>query len=277
MIIRAANKEDLYSIKSITQFGPYVHQHLDWFQPIDWIGCPPFYVVERNFQLIAALACPLVPGEAVWIRLFTANDQLLLQDLWQGLWARVVDFLSPTHSTIAAISHQKWFQGILGNNGFSTDTDVVLLQWERGNILFSERGHNIKIRKMQSNDLKIAAQIDHDAFDLIWRNSESSLEKALSLSAYATVAEDGDKIVGYQISSAKPSNAHLARLAVLPKWQGRGIGSALVQDLLTQFELWGTLRVTVNTQKSNVSSLSVYEKAGFQLEKDIYPVFKICL
>jgi len=274
MLIRAANKDDLYSIKSITQFGPFVHQHLDWFQPTDWIGYPPFYVVERNFQIIAVLACPLVQKEAIWIRLFAANDQPLIQDLWQGLWARTAEFLSSKGSTIAAISPQKWFQDILLSNGFTADNDVVLLQWERGNIQLSQKDQNTKIRKMRSNDLNIAVQIDHEAFDLIWRNSEPSLEKALSLSAYATVAEEDNRIVGYQISTANPSSAHLARLAVLPKWQGRGIGSALVQDLLAQFDLWGTLRVTVNTQKNNFSSLSVYKNAGFRLKQDVFPVFQ---
>jgi ribosomal protein S18 acetylase RimI-like enzyme len=67
---------------------------------------------------------------------------------------------------------------------------------------------------------------------------------------------------------------HLARLAVLPDFQGMGIGSALVQDLLWYFRRRGAQRVTVNTQKDNLASLAVYRKAGFFLTGEEYPVFQ---
>jgi ribosomal protein S18 acetylase RimI-like enzyme len=130
---------------------------------------------------------------------------------------------------------------------------------------------------MCRNDLSEITKIDNTAFDMMWRNSRSSIEKALDLSAYATVAEVLKEVVGYQISTANSAGGHLARLAVLPSIQGRGIGFALVQDLLSQFNRWGAMRVTVNTQRDNFSSLSVYNKAGFQLKKETYPVYHIDL
>ena len=127
---------------------------------------------------------------------------------------------------------------------------------------------------MKSGDIPDVYQVDKQAFEPIWQNSQSLLEIALSKSAIATVAEKSGKIVGYQMSTANTSNGHLARLAVLPELHGHGIGTALVKDLLTQFQLWGTLKVTVNTQKGNVASLALYEKAGFHKTNETFPVYQ---
>jgi ribosomal protein S18 acetylase RimI-like enzyme len=66
---------------------------------------------------------------------------------------------------------------------------------------------------------------------------------------------------------------HLARLAVLPAYQGRGVGYALVNDLLRQFVFRGIFRVTVNTQADNHASLRLYENMGFQRTGESYPVY----
>jgi ribosomal-protein-alanine N-acetyltransferase len=81
-------------------------------------------------------------------------------------------------------------------------------------------------------------------------------------------------MIGYQISTASPMGGHLARLAVRPQYQKNGIGYALVKDALDQFKRRGTLRVTVNTQKDNAVSLSLYLKAGFQSVGEEYPVYQ---
>jgi ribosomal protein S18 acetylase RimI-like enzyme len=87
------------------------------------------------------------------------------------------------------------------------------------------------------------------------------------------VAEDETGIIGYQISTTSAMGGHLARLAVLPAYQGRRIGYALLNDLLRQFVYRGIFRVTVNTQSDNLASLKLYEKAGFERTGERYPVY----
>ena len=74
-----------------------------------------------------------------------------------------------------------------------------------------------------------------------------------------------------------PLGGHLARLAVRPDAQRKGIGTALVRDMLWQFERRGAERVTVNTQEDNQASLTLYQKAGFELTGESYPVFQYFL
>jgi ribosomal protein S18 acetylase RimI-like enzyme len=70
---------------------------------------------------------------------------------------------------------------------------------------------------------------------------------------------------------------HLARLAVEPQQQGQGIGQALLQDLLAQFVRRGARAVTVNTQKNNQASLTLYQRMGFMATREEYPIYQIDL
>jgi len=69
--------------------------------------------------------------------------------------------------------------------------------------------------------------------------------------------------------------AHLARLAVRPSLQSRGLGRALVADLVQQAERHGMYRLTVNTQSDNAASLALYKKTGFRETGERYPVYQL--
>jgi ribosomal protein S18 acetylase RimI-like enzyme len=117
------------------------------------------------------------------------------------------------------------------------------------------------------------AKIDAQAFENLWQNPLSSLQLAYRHSGYARVIKAGDDIIAYQISTIGLSSAHLARLAVAPKWQGKRIGRWLVRDLQAHFWLQNYGEVTVNTQSDNHASLSLYHSLGFVETGDRFPVF----
>lgn len=274
VVIRPACQSDSEQIRQLVQFGPFVHQHLDWCKPTDWIGQRPYLVAEWNYQILAAFACPPNPEGIAWLRLFAVDSKISLQDAWSALWAGVQDQLIEMKAEAFAIPYHQWFQEILAKSQFMHFEDVVMLQWNQNLLPFFRCSDKFQIRSMKSKDIPYVHQVDQQAFEPRWQNPQSLLEIALSKSAIATVAEKSGKIVGYQISTANTSSGHLARLAVLPELQGQGIGTALVRDLLSQFQLWGTLRVTVNTQKDNFSSLALYEKIGFHKTNETYPVYQ---
>jgi ribosomal-protein-alanine N-acetyltransferase len=117
-------------------------------------------------------------------------------------------------------------------------------------------------------------EIDNAAFGLDWKNSLEALELAYQQSSLARVAESGNEIVGYQYSTASSMGGHLARLAVKPSNQGRGIGYLLVYDVLEQFKRQGVMHITVNTQQKNSASLALYAKAGFYVTGESYRVYQ---
>jgi ribosomal-protein-alanine N-acetyltransferase len=274
MIIRNARQADRRQIDRLVRFGTHVHRHFDWSAPVELITKQPFVIAEWKYKLVAALACPPEPDGVAWIRLFTAEQQVSTADAWSKLWPMATTQLNTTDLVVAAIAIQDWFQEILSNEQFKKIVDVVLLQWNQQSLPHRLKDPPFRIRRMRSGDLPEVYKVDDLAFELIWKNSQNILEIAYKKSAVATVAENESGIIGYQISTIGSKNGHLARLGVLPEWQGVGVGFSLVQNLLEQFRNWGTLRVTVNTQANNVPSLALYRKLGFQHVDEVYPVFQ---
>ena len=271
--IRVVEFKDRKQLTQLLEFGIYVHRHLDWFDPVDWIGQQPFFAIEGYHQIKAVLACPPDPGNIAWIRLFAMSGEITPQYAWGSLWSEVLDAISGKGLTVAVIPIYPWFRSLITDSDFEHYTNVVLFEWSHFPPPPYLLDRSIRIRDMGLDDISVVSKLDMDSFDPLWQNSQRSLEIAWIKSALSTVAEANGKIVGYQISTASSSSGHLARLAVLPDWQGCGIGTALVNHMLARFHQWGALRVTVNTQVDNKASLALYQKIGFVKTKERYPVY----
>jgi ribosomal-protein-alanine N-acetyltransferase len=273
--IRPAVPQDRQRLANLIHFEIHVHRHLDWRAPLDWIGYPPYLVYEQRKNLLAVLACPPDPPQVGWIRLFAVAHNLPVDMAWESLWSetRLLFEDLPEVRWVAALSLWPWLNLVLEKAGFVEDSRVVMLQWERGSPLPDEGSPDTVVRPMNFDDLGLVQEIDNAAFAPLWQNSRPSLELAYRQAAVATVAEKEGSLVGYQISTATPLGGHLARLAVLPAYQGNGIGRALLHDLLLQFKRRGAQKVTVNTQNDNPISLRLYQKSGFILTGEEYPVY----
>ena len=274
--VRLAQEADRRQLATLIDFGTYVHQHLDWRTPLDWMGHQPYLVAERDCCLVAAMACPPDLPDMAWIRLFATSPDVSVKLAWESLWSAARDQLAGTNICVAAMPHQNWFRKFLDGGDFVHLCDVVMLEWAGNGQLPVQRHATCLIRPMGVGDLPAVRAVDSAAFSPIWQNSATLLKIALERAAIATVAENESGIIGYQISTASDSCGHLARLAVRPDLQSRGVGCALVQDLLAQFRRWGAPKVTVNTQTDNQASLVLYEKAGFRRTDEIYPVYQTC-
>ena len=62
--VRAVDDQDRTQLANMIHFGTYVHRHLDWRPPLEWIGHDPFFTLESDGRLISALAC----GLKQWVR-----------------------------------------------------------------------------------------------------------------------------------------------------------------------------------------------------------------
>jgi ribosomal protein S18 acetylase RimI-like enzyme len=275
MIIRSATEKDRQSLANLIHYEVFVHRHLDWRTPMDWIGRQPCLIAERDGRLLAALICPPDPPEIAWVRLFAVSQEVALEESWNILWGNALGQLNrEAYPPIAAIALRPWFQGLLEQKGFEQIQEIVSLAWDRARTINIHPNLDVPIRPMKENDLQSVHKLDMNAFGPLWRISLDTLTSAFQQACVATVSELDGNLVGYQISTSGPMGGHLARLAVLPTHQGSGIGTALVQDVLIKFEQRGAIRVTVNTQRDNFSSLTVYEKAGFREIGEVYPVYQ---
>jgi len=272
--VRPAVPQDQHQIANLMFFESHVHRHLDWRAPLEWLGLPFYWVAEDEGRVLAAFACPQDPDGVAWVRLFAHAKQLPLDDAWTVLWnAARKDIEQQGGATVALIAMHQWLRDLLIRNGFSHTQDIVMLEWKGLEVPEQPVIDGVMIRTMHASDLPAVAELDEAAFMSLWQNPLNALEKALPQATSATVMEDAQGLVGYQISTANPFGAHLARLAVRPDAQRRGLGSLIVADLIRRLKKKNVARLTVNTQSDNHASLALYEKMGFVVTGEKFPVY----
>ncbi len=273
--LRPAIQADARQIAALIHAPARFHRHLDWHTPLDWLGFPPFLVVEQAGRLVAALACPPDPPHVYWLRLFVHDESLSLNAAWQILWEAVYREVERAgeNSVVVAIALQDWLVEVLQASNFRLRQHIVTLACEAPFPVTFEPIDN-RIRIMTPADLEEVAELDALAFESIWQNSVDTLRRALQQAGIATVMEDAGRIIGYQISTRNPYGLHLARLAVRPDRQRQGLGFRLVADLLRRASARGVGRLTVNTQDNNLASLRLYQRLHFRFNGERYPVYE---
>lgn len=272
--VRPATLQDRQSISSLIFLQHHIHRHLDWRHPLDWLGSPYFWLLEEDGRLLAALACPPDPPGVAWMRLFVFSAQLSAQDAWSALWKVARDEIAGDGGAlVAVIVMQSWMSDLLVQSNFTSAQKIVMLEHRVRPVVQPDLPPGMVLRPMQSSDLPAVEELDGDAFDLLWHISLDSLQRAYSQSVVASVIESGRRLLGYQLSTGKPSGAHLARLAVRKEAQGLGLGAALVFDLIGQMRQKGADLISVNTQDDNRTSLALYQRIGFLRTGEAYPVY----
>lgn len=273
--ITSATYDQKSEISNFLNQDNLIHQHLDWFSPLDWLGQSPFLIEKLNQKIQGVLLAAPEVKHASWIRLFCCKNQTQTEDVWDRLVAKAAAMLNIADiQQLAALSTNDWFTNLLRHSGFSHHDDIVLLEWKGDHLNWTNKNQEVVIRPMHAADLPEVFQVDQAAFAPLWQNSLASLTKAFNQPGISTVALSQDQIVGYQISTTITIHGHLARLAVHPNHQGQQVASALVYDLLEKFMRRGIWIASVNTQADNKPSIAVYQKFGFQPIKKIIPVFQ---
>ncbi len=107
------------------------------------------------------------------------------------------------------------------------------------------------------------ARLDAAAFPALWHFGAKDLFEML-VRCRVQLAWCDDVLVGYTaICANNRVEAQLARLAVHPEWQGRGVGRTLLGDSILyaaqEFE-----RLVLNTQVTNHRSQRLYQGFGFR-------------
>ena len=272
-LVRPANPNDYSQLSGLIFFETRLHRHLDWRSPLEWLGSPFYWALEEGKQITAALACPTEIMGVAWVRLFVYAAHWSAENAWNVLWPTAkYEIARAGGATVAAIAMQPWFQTLLAANGFFNRQQIVMLEWQYQPWAARE-AEGIRVRKMTEADLLQVEKTDRASFDPLWQNPLGTLQRAFSQALFATVAEDEQKIVGYQLTTGGGQHAHLARLAVHPSVQRRGAGKALLSDLFRTLTHNGISRLTVNTQSDNVTSLNLYQKMGFVRSAEQYPVY----
>lgn len=134
------------------------------------------------------------------------------------------------------------------------------------------------IRALEARDVPAVHAIASDAFvartlgstpfdsEEGWREAITKGERALYLGAF-----EGERLLGFGQLLGEPSvrRHHVARIAiaVARSEQGRGVGSRLLESLVSAADRWwGYLRLELGVLADHPAALALYEKHGFVVE-----------
>jgi ribosomal protein S18 acetylase RimI-like enzyme len=133
------------------------------------------------------------------------------------------------------------------------------------------------IRTMQEDDLDRVLEIEATAFGAwhrqmhgregdLARRTRTNVRSCLAKDpAGCFVAEEADQVVGLILSRTWGSVGWFGTFAVLPEWQGRGIGKQLVAASLGYLRQRPGRVIGLSTMPESPYNLGLYLKLGFQI------------
>ncbi|CUS05293.2 putative acetyltransferase [Candidatus Promineifilum breve] len=283
---RQATREDAAAIQRLLRMGGYVHVHVDWRTPGEWLGTPGFVVYEdgrptreqrRNSRPGAAgitgcLAVAAEPLPAAWVRAAAVESTAAFNQA-EAMLARLLPALDPAIEEIAWFLTDYWPLHWLERLGFVPVSEV--LGYQKGDLAVPafDAPPGLCLRPLLMEDLPALAAIEAAAFEPRWRHSAGDLYLAWRHSIGFDVALLDDEPVGFQFSTGGGGSAHLSRMTVRPDRQGLGIGAALLAGAIDNYRRQHISSLTLNTQTDNLASRRLYERFGYRLTGYSYPVW----
>ena len=293
--IRPAQQADASAITILLRNAAFTHMHVDWHYPSDWLGSPGFVLQEKiekqtavksitkhffgdQKTLTACLAVTADPLPAAWVRVAAIGREQDGGVLLAQMMEPVVAYLRETAVThIGWLLAQGWPQAWTAAVGFEPFTAIETYVKDDLTLPDLPVVPEVTLRPVRSEDMDILARIELDAYDPLWRHSADALRLAHHQSSSFDVIEYAGKIVCFQFSTSGSRGAHLARITVDPRFQGCGIGTALMVHAIRGYRAKGLRSVTLNTQVDNPASHQLYKRFGFRQDDYRLPVWRLDL
>lgn len=128
------------------------------------------------------------------------------------------------------------------------------------------------IRKMTAADIPFAAEIEKKCFVHPWSEQSISEEMSRDNSVFL-MAFDGETSVGYVGLSSVLDEGYMGNLAVIESYRRKGIGKALMLELIKECQALDLAFITLEVRVTNTPAVKLYEALGFAqvgLRKNYY-------
>ena len=121
----------------------------------------------------------------------------------------------------------------------------------------------MRIENMTAAHVAQIAGLEKLCFHDPWseKSISSELENALAL---WLVALEGETVTGYVGSQTVLGWTDMMNVAVHPDYRRRGIGEALVEELIVRLKAMGNECLTLEVRASNEPAKQLYDKLGFR-------------
>ena len=120
----------------------------------------------------------------------------------------------------------------------------------------------MKIQRMTRQHLDGVLKIENECFSHPWtrENLENELNNPTSV-FYAAL--ENDEVIGYIGMSTVIDEGYIFNVAVTGNQRKKGIGSALISEIVTYCKKNGFMFVTLEVRQSNQKAISLYSHFGF--------------
>jgi ribosomal protein S18 acetylase RimI-like enzyme len=102
----------------------------------------------------------------------------------------------------------------------------------------------------------------------------AGLERASTEQRAWVAVDDGGAIIGFAVAWVVDGEGHLDELAVAPDHGRRGVGRALVDEVVAWTEAQGLASITLTTFRDVPWNAPYYEKLGFRVVSPLTPALK---
>jgi ribosomal protein S18 acetylase RimI-like enzyme len=129
---------------------------------------------------------------------------------------------------------------------------------------------------------RLGAPLPPRPFDEAWKMRTANYGRWLQLpDTFVLGALRGDDMVGfvftrpYGVSDTWQTGDRVAMMesiALYPEWQGKGLGSAMMDEVERQLLLRGIHDVYIDVEPANAGALRLYERRGYELTSCILHV-----
>ncbi len=228
----------------------------------------PTAVAELDGRLVAAASFGWRAHPVAWLRTVLIDGHIDVESTLSALLPPLYCALQADGIEHAAITVDEWSEPWLRRPlirlGYEPMVEVIGYEksrWDRpagGNQI-------VQLRRAVAEDLPAVLELDRQCFPLPWVKGGEIFEPAIRGSPCFIIAEFGGQPIGYAFLTAHHGGQlfHLVRIAVSPRFRGRGAGVRLLTEIVDFCHARNAGALTLNTQADNYTAQRLYQWFGF--------------
>lgn len=267
-LVRVAQESDGVNLGRLVHTADRRFLTSDSRDAVRLLHSDPTGVLEAGGRLVGALTFGWRAPPVAWLRMALLQGStptfVGLRDLCAVLYPQLRD----EGIRLAAITLDEWsapwLRKPLSQLGYRPMVEVV--GYEKLRLDRPAAGNQVVgIRRARPDDLPAVLALDRACFPLPWVKGAEIFNPALTMSPCFAIAEFGGSSIGYAFVTSHYSGrlVHLVRIAVAPDYQGRGVGTRLLAEIVDFCSAAKAEVLTLNTQADNYQAQRLYEWFGF--------------
>lgn len=130
----------------------------------------------------------------------------------------------------------------------------------------------MEISEMQPQDVREVALLEKEIFTMPW-SENGFLTSLQSEDTLYLVVRRKHELIGYCGFLQSFDEADITNVAVSPAYRGKGVGYAMLAELMRRGRERGVARYTLEVRTGNVSAIRLYHRLGFEdagIRKNFY-------